>query len=34
VAPLPRLRAALDKALKNTASVAAQAPASQTSPKN
>jgi protein-disulfide isomerase len=34
VAPLPRLRAALDRALKNTGSVAAQAPASQTSSKN
>ena len=34
VAPLPRLRAALDRALKNTGPVAAQPPASQTSPKN
>jgi protein-disulfide isomerase len=34
VAPLPRLRAALDRALKNTGQVAAQQPASQTSPKN
>ena len=34
VAPLPRLRAALDRALKDTGSVAAQPPASQTSPKN
>lgn len=34
VAPLPRLRAALDRALKNTGAVAAQPPASQTSPKN
>ena len=34
VAPLPRLRAALDRALKNTGPVAAQPSASQTSPKN
>jgi protein-disulfide isomerase len=34
VAPLPRLRAALDKALKDTGQVSAQPPASQTSPKN
>jgi len=34
VAPLPRLRAALDRALKDTGTVAAQQPASQTSPKN
>jgi protein-disulfide isomerase len=34
VAPLPRLRAALDRALKSAAQVAAQPPASQTSPKN
>jgi protein-disulfide isomerase len=34
VAPLPRLRAALDRALKNTGPVAAQPPASRTSPKN
>ncbi len=34
VAPLPRLRAALDRALKNTGQVAAQPPANQTSPKN
>ncbi len=34
VAPLPRLRAALDRALKNTGTVAAQAPANQASPKN
>jgi protein-disulfide isomerase len=34
VAPLPRLRAALDKALKDTGQAAAQPPASQTSPKN
>jgi protein-disulfide isomerase len=34
VAPLPRLRAALDRALKNSGAVAAQQPASQTSPKN
>jgi protein-disulfide isomerase len=34
VAPLPRLRAALDRALKDTGSVAAQPPANQTSPKN
>ncbi len=34
VAPLPRLRAALDKALKNTGQVAGQQPASQTAPKN
>ncbi len=34
VAPLPRLRAALDRALKNTGPVAAQPPANQTSPKN
>jgi len=33
-APLPRLRAALDRALKNTGQVAAQPPAGQTSPKN
>jgi protein-disulfide isomerase len=34
VAPLPRLRAALDKALKNTGQVAAEAPSGQSSPKN
>jgi protein-disulfide isomerase len=34
VAPLPRLRAALDRALKNTGQVAAQQPANQTSPRN
>lgn len=34
VAPLPRLRAALDRALKNSGQVAAQQPASQTAPKN
>ena len=34
VAPLPRLRAALDRALKDTGSVAAQPPANQTTPKN
>ena len=34
VAPLPRLRAALDRALKNSGTVAAQPPANQTSPKN
>ena len=34
VAPLPRLRAALDRALKNTGQVAAQPPSSQTAPKN
>jgi protein-disulfide isomerase len=34
VAPLPRLRAALDRALKDTGTVAAQPPAGQTSPKN
>ncbi len=34
VAPLPRLRAALDRALKDTGSVAAQPPANQASPKN
>jgi protein-disulfide isomerase len=34
VAPLPRLRAALDRALKNTGQVAAQPAASQTSPRN
>lgn len=34
VAPLPRLRAALDRALKSAAQVAAQPPASQTSPRN
>ena len=34
VAPLPRLRAALDRALKNSGQVAAQQPASQSSPKN
>ena len=34
VAPLPRLRAALDRALKNTGQNAAQASSSQTSPKN
>jgi protein-disulfide isomerase len=34
VAPLPRLRAALDRALKNSGTVAAQQPANQTSPKN
>ncbi|HSK42411.1 MAG TPA: thioredoxin domain-containing protein [Candidatus Binatia bacterium] len=34
VAPLPRLRAALDRALKNTGTAAAQPPANQTSPKN
>jgi protein-disulfide isomerase len=33
-APLPRLRAALDRALKNAAQVAAQPPASQASPRN
>lgn len=34
VAPLPRLRAALDRALKDAGSAAAQAPANQASPKN
>jgi len=34
VAPLPRLRAALDKALKDSGAVAAQASSGQTSPKN
>ncbi len=34
VAPLPRLRAALDRALKDTGSVAAQPSANQASPKN
>ncbi len=34
VAPLPRLRAALDRALKNSGQVAAQQPASQAAPKN
>ena len=34
VTPLPRLRAALDRALKDTGTVAAQAPANQSSPKN
>lgn len=34
VTPLPRLRAALDRALKNTGTAAAQPPANQTSPKN
>ena len=34
VAPLPRLRAALDQALKNTGQVAAQPTANQNSPKN
>lgn len=34
VAPLPRLRAALDRALKNTGQNAAQASSGQTSPKN
>lgn len=34
VAPLPRLRAALDRALKDAGQVAAQPPANQTSPKN
>jgi protein-disulfide isomerase len=34
VAPLPRLRAALDRALKSAAQVAAQPPASQSSPRN
>ena len=34
VAPLPRLRAALDRALKNSGQVAAQQPASQGAPKN
>jgi protein-disulfide isomerase len=34
VAPLPRLRAALDRALKNTGQVAAQPPANQTAPRN
>jgi hypothetical protein len=34
VAPLPRLRAALDRALKNTGTAAPQPPANQTSPKN
>jgi len=34
VAPLPRLRAALDRALKNAGEVAGQQPASQTAPKN
>lgn len=34
VAPLPRLRAVLDRALKSAAQVAAQPPASQTSPRN
>lgn len=34
VAPLPRLRAALDRALKTTGQAAVQPPASQTSPKN
>jgi protein-disulfide isomerase len=34
VAPLPRLRAALDRALKNTGQVAAQPMTSQSSPKN
>ena len=34
VAPLPRLRVALDRALKNTGTVAAQPAANQTSPKN
>jgi protein-disulfide isomerase len=34
VAPLPRLRAALDKALKDSGTVAAQQPASQAAPKN
>ena len=34
VAPLPRLRAALDRALKNTGQNAGQAPSGQTSPKN
>lgn len=34
VAPLPRLRAALDRALKNTGTVAAQPAASQAAPKN
>jgi len=34
VAPLPRLRAALDKALKDAGTVAAQQPAGQAAPKN
>jgi protein-disulfide isomerase len=34
VAPLPRMRAALDRALKDTGQVAAQPSASQSSPKN
>jgi protein-disulfide isomerase len=34
VAPLPRLRAALDRALKNAEPVAAQPPATPTLPKN
>ena len=34
VAPLPRLRAALDRALKNSGQVAGQQPSSQTAPKN
>jgi len=34
VAPLPRLRAALDRALKSAAQVAAQPPAGQSSPRN